>query len=317
MPRAGLEPARPFRKPRILSPVRLPISPPRHRKRREALVVPKPRCLVEGLLRSCRGFEHAQVTRVRRCCVEATGRDSIQPVNDFRHARDLLIQILKRAGVVLVGLHLARSASSEALSFLSQDFQSQGREQVSKLLLLIALNFVTEIMWSALWAFVFIAAARAVMREEPLLSSRTLKDFNQVMVEGVRSLAAVIYRVPLLLIPAVFELFRLLFVPHVVMLDPNYSSGRVDALGASRAMIRRRWPLVLFATVSYLALSLSVETLTQGPGAGGDAGSDWFWQRPGPFLLSALLTLVISLVYEICLVTIFVRTFPEAPLADI
>ncbi len=28
--RAGLEPARPFRKLRILSPVRLPISPPEH-----------------------------------------------------------------------------------------------------------------------------------------------------------------------------------------------------------------------------------------------------------------------------------------------
>ena len=220
----------------------------------------------------------------------------------FQDLKRILPLVLRRSGVALVTLHFARQMSLELLNFLGAQIQAQGREDMPTLVGLVGLNFFCEIMWSAVWSFVLISAARAALRDEPLLTKNSLRDFNQLLIEGVRSMAAVLYRLPFAVIPGLVELLRLLFVPHVVLLDSNYQRGQVDALKRSRQAIKAKWGLVLTLTLSSLALTTAIDALMQGSG-----DQTYFWQAPATFLISCLLTLVINLVYEVYLVAVFLR----------
>lgn len=223
-------------------------------------------------------------------------------IGSFKDLGRLLPLVLKHSGVMLVTLHLAREVSSELLNFLTSRLQGAGREDAVMLVLLVGLNMFFEILWSAVWSFVLISATRAAIRDEPVWSERSLRDLNQLLIEGVRGMAAVLYRLPFLLVPGLIELLRLLFVPHVVLLDPDYEQGRADALVESRHAIRRKWGVVLVVTLVSLGFSLGASLLTQG-----ESGDVWFWEAPGLFFLSAFLTLFINLVYEVFLVAVFLR----------
>lgn len=214
----------------------------------------------------------------------------------------LLPLVLKRSGVALISLHLTREMTLQLLNYLTSQVQAQGREDMTTLIGLVGLNFLCEIMWSAVWSFVLISAVRSAMRDEPLWTARSFTDFNQLLIEGVRSMAAVLYRLPLAVIPGLVELVRLLFVPHVVLLEPNYREGRVDALKRSREAIRQKWGLILLISLLSLGLNTFVDALTEGT-----QGQTYFWQVPHIFLLSSVLTLAITLVYEIYLVALFLR----------
>lgn len=223
-------------------------------------------------------------------------------VPSFNDMKRLLPLVLKRSGVALVVLHLAREMSLQSLNYLTSQVQAQGREDMTTLIGVVALNFLCEILWSAVWSFVLISAVRSAMRDEPLWSARSLTDLNQLLVEGVRAMAAVLYRLPFAVIPGLVELLRLLFVPHVVLLEPNYPRGLVDALKRSRETIRQKWGLILIISLVSLGLNTVVDALTQG-----SQGETYFWQVPHVFLLSSVLTLSINLVYEIYLVALFLR----------
>ena len=223
-------------------------------------------------------------------------------LNSFKDLGRLLPLVLKRSGVMLVVLHFAREVSSELLNYLTSRSQSSGREDAATLILLVGLNLFFEILWSAVWSFVLISATRAAVRDEPVWSERSLSDLNQLLIEGVRGLAAVVYRLPLFIFPGAVELLRLLFVPHVVLLDPLYARGQVDALTESRKAIKLKWGLILTVTVVSISLSMWVSLLTQS-----ESGDVWLWEAPRLFFLSAFLTLFINLVYEVFLVAFFLR----------
>ncbi len=214
----------------------------------------------------------------------------------------LLPQVLRKSGLALVALQFSRELVSQGINYVTMWVQASGRENMALILGLVATNLIFEVIWSALGAFLLISAARSCLREEPLWTKQTLRDLNQVAIESVRSMAAVFYRLPFFIVPGVVEIFRLLFVAHVVLLEPAYQRGQVDALEASREAIRMRWGVVLVVTIAYLALSAGIDFLTQG-----ESGAGWFWEAPGPFFISVVLTLAISLVYEVFLVAVYLR----------
>jgi hypothetical protein len=87
-----------------------------------------------------------------------------------------------------------------------------------------------------------------------------LSVINLIAIENTRSLAACIYRIPLLVIPAVVEWFRLLPVPYIVLLDPDYSLGKIDALKASRQFFSSN-KLFVFALTIPLIIGFAAELL--------------------------------------------------------
>ena len=220
----------------------------------------------------------------------------------FHDVKRLLPLVLRRSGFALVSLHLTREMSLQFLNYLTSQVQAQGREDMTTLIGLAGLNFFCEIMWSAIWSFVLISAVRSAMRDESLWSPRSFSDFNQLLIEGVRSMAAVLFRLPLAVVPGLAELLRLLFVPHVVLLEPDYHQGSVDALARSREAIRLKWGLILVITLASLGLTTLVDVLAQGTQT-----QTYFWQVPHVFLISSALTLSINLVYEVYLVALFLR----------
>ncbi|HRK08683.1 MAG TPA: hypothetical protein PLZ57_13005 [Pseudobdellovibrionaceae bacterium] len=83
----------------------------------------------------------------------------------------------------------------------------------------------------------------------PLLPDRN--EFSLLLIESLRSLGATLWRVPLLLLPAIWEFIRLLPVPYIVMFDRSYRRGEVDALKASRAFFKRH-RLFVFAMLGLM-----------------------------------------------------------------
>lgn len=72
---------------------------------------------------------------------------------------------------------------------------------------------------------------------------------NLIAIENTRSLAACILRIPMLILPAIVEWFRLMPVPYIVLLDRDYSLGKVDALKQSRQFFSTHKLLVLALTL--------------------------------------------------------------------
>lgn len=210
--------------------------------------------------------------------------------------------VLRRTWLPLLLLFFGKEASLQLLSYAGILVQREGREDFRLIVAVVGSNVFFEILWSAVWSFFVINATRAALRNEPLFSPDALRDLNQTLIEGIRSLSAVIFRIPLLILPAIVEIIRLFFVPHVVILDPAYRTGTVDALKRSRAYVKNAWALVVLAYTSVFICTVIVEAFTQG-----QSGEAWFWSKPFAFTLTTLLTLLLNLVYEVFLVALFLR----------
>jgi hypothetical protein len=111
--------------------------------------------------------------------------------------------------------------------------QSHASEMLPWLAGLAALQMIAEMLLSALW---MIGVVRNFQVGPPPLAP--LKALNQLLIESTRALAAVLYRVPLLLFPALVEFVRLAYVSYTVIFDPEYWHGRVDAIARSRDLTK-------------------------------------------------------------------------------
>ena len=223
-------------------------------------------------------------------------------------AAKLFPRVLQRALISLILIHLARSISSELFSFGSSYIQGRGREDLTLIIAAALVQFVFELFWGSLWSLTAIRATRDVLRGSnpsesatPASAQENFQLLNQLLIENVRGLAAVLYRAPLLILPAVLELVRLVFVPEVVLLDPDYDAGRVDALTRSRELTRGHWTALIATGLINLALSTLVTEMAQGSIEG------WMWLRPHLFLLAVTITFFITLGYEIFLVQFYMR----------
>ena len=84
-----------------------------------------------------------------------------------------------------------------------------------------------------------------------------------LFVEGLRMTAYVILWSLLLILPGIYKQIRYLFVPFVVLLDPQYQQGKVDALERSSLLtVGVFWWLVLLFAMSF-GLELGFEMLGQ------------------------------------------------------
>jgi hypothetical protein len=218
----------------------------------------------------------------------------------FKDLARLLPAVLRDAWPVLLTVHVGRTISSELFSYSAQAIQARGKEDLASLATAVALQFVFEMAWSSVWAFIAIRITRAHIDSSAHISRSVKEDFKYLVIEGIRVMSAVLYRIPLLIIPALVEIVRLTFVPHVVLLDPAYHRGEVDALEASRTLTKGRFSALVGAWAVYLVLS-TLPSLSHG------AMSLWFWERPLGFALESFVTLFINVGFEVFLVALFLR----------
>ncbi len=86
-----------------------------------------------------------------------------------------------------------------------------------------------------------------------------------IIIETIRSIAATIIRLPLLILPGIYEWIRLTPVPFLVIFDRDYQAGRIDALkGARELFSKHRWFVVLLLIPVFL-IFLAEVAMTASP----------------------------------------------------
>lgn len=223
--------------------------------------------------------------------------------------------VLREAWLALLIVHLLGFSASQYTGFALDFIRSRAREDLPLLFLLASLEFVISVMTSSLWLIVVAGTTDASLRLANAHSrpngfprpshlrplALTFGNFNQVLIEQVRAFAAILWRVPFLILPALIEYVRLSFVPFVVLFDPDYRQGRIDALTRSRQTIRGHFLLVLTAVCLSLFAPVLAESALQGD------REPWVWVNPVGALSAMLLTLFINLFTSIFLFAIYRR----------
>jgi hypothetical protein len=95
----------------------------------------------------------------------------------------------------------------------------------------------------------------------PLTTESGLGICNRVAIELVRAVSAILYRVPILVLPAIVEMARLSFVPFLATFDPAYHRGQTDALAASRRLFSQNALFVILAVLLFVPGWMVAESL--------------------------------------------------------
>lgn len=127
--------------------------------------------------------------------------------------------------------------------------------------------------------------------------------FEQGMIEQMRSWGKAMLWSFLLIIPGIVKFVQYLFVPFVVVFDPSYQKGEVDALKRSQQLARGSF-IRLF--LLFLVFTLVVPgTMT--------AFDEWklIWATPA----SALLICFLEMLLNLCFIQILWRIYNRRALA--
>jgi len=138
----------------------------------------------------------------------------------------------------------------DSLNLLGISPGSAGSSESSEFTSLAIAAFVTLIWTLFSTSAQLTYLAKRYFPKSPAVQSQSFWAVaNLIAIENTRSLAACILRIPLLIVPAVAEWFRLMPVPYIVLLDDDYNLGKSDALKASRRFFSNNKLLVILLTL--------------------------------------------------------------------
>ncbi len=224
-----------------------------------------------------------------------------------RLTTEIYAPLLARGASRLIPLHLIEVGSGQVFSYASEYIQLSGRENLALIAAIALMELTISMLWSAAWILAIADLADSIWRGRIRPSdyqASLSQHFNQILIEQVRALAAVLWRVPLLILPALGEYIRLVFVPLVVILNGSYERGETDALQESRALCRGRfWMLTLFIGTSLFAPWLMQSFLH------GDSG-EMIWENPIGVGFGWLVTLFFNVFTSAFLWAIFRTLYP-------
>ena len=209
----------------------------------------------------------------------------------FQH----FVAVLRARGLALIGVTLLASSAARGLDDLFHFHWGLQDHPENLPLVLTSLTLLSLIELLGL-------SARLSLISQALLPLRPMPDrteFSLIMIESLRSLAAVLWRIPLLILPALWELVRLVPVPYIVMFDSAYRRGEVDVLKASRSFFRRHRLFVVFMgfmTIFHTVLLLALEPkLDLAP----------IWETPLDFVPSMIAISLLTTTVEITFSLLF------------
>lgn len=215
------------------------------------------------------------------------------------------IAVIKNSWGFLAGLTLAQGLANQVFSFALDSLRESGREDLALIAFFAVAQLIFSLAWGAIWLVAVVRAEQQARNPQMIQVHSIWRDFNTLMIEEVRILAAVLWRLPLLVIPSLTEYVRLTFVPYIVVLDPEYRRGQRDALAASRALSRGHFWLLSFTLLVSIVLPWIFEELARGD------GGMMIWENPVGVPLGWVLTLLINLVTSLFLLKLFRGIFPK------
>jgi len=224
-----------------------------------------------------------------------------------RLTSEIYAPLLARGTSRLIPLHLLEVGTGQFFLYATEYIQMTGRENLLMIAALAMLELTISMLWSAAWILAITDVADSIWRGRlrPVsFQSSLAHHYHQLLIEQVRALAAVLWRIPLLILPAFGEYIRLVFVPLVVILNGSYEQGETDALQESRALCRGRfWMLTIFMSVS-LGTPWFLQSMIHG-----DSG-ELLWENPIGVTFSSLMTLFINIFSSAFLWAVFRNLYP-------
>lgn len=210
-----------------------------------------------------------------------------------------IVAVMKHSLAPLIVLHLAETMTHDALNSFTSIIHRRGREDILGMVVVVALELIAEMIFSSLWLLLIV---EAITKREESDTQSQLNRFgrlNQLMIEYVRSLSAILIRLPVFVVPAVIEYLRLQFVPLIVLLDSEYASGSCDALKQSRARSKGHLFVIGLVAVVSSVIGVVFEDF------GRTADHPWLWQNPLEGLIGLAISFATSVVAAVFLVTYF------------
>ena len=230
----------------------------------------------------------------------------------WREMSSLLVPVIKKTFGWLIALQAVQVIATQLSSDAMDSVRLSGREDLTGIALIAVSELVFTLVWSALWIVVIALAASRIQQTLKPAPIRIASTLNQILIEQTRVLAAVIWRIPLI-VPALNQWVRLILVPFIVLFDPDYEAGERDALNQSRALSYRRfWLLSLYLTVAS-ASTWVVDSLINADGGG-------LWESPSLTGAAAVVNALVSVGSALFLYALYrnlAPTRPEVELANI
>ncbi len=142
---------------------------------------------------------------------------------------------------------------------------AMGKSGVPVPQIVLVLNILTYILgvlaFSFFLALAITLSARALMAGKTVSWGPALKELSIPLTkESLRALGRVLLWFFVLIIPGVYWYMRYFLVPYVVILEPEYQKGNVDALKLSDFLSQGYgWPIFAYMAISTAASSLRIQ----------------------------------------------------------
>lgn len=176
-----------------------------------------------------------------------------------RQSSQLWVPLFLQSFIPLILLAVMDFLSDQMVEQLTSILKSHPHEELVITPVITLIQMTLYLFTSSVWLIVITRTLRSLHHIEPpsaleVSSDRLpqkqlempsfLIELNQLLIEQVRVFAAIIWRLPLLLVPAAIEFVRLCFVPMIVLIDGDYQKRRVDPLIESRKLSRGHWTIL-------------------------------------------------------------------------
>jgi hypothetical protein len=165
------------------------------------------------------------------------------PIPEIRASRTR--EILETVGMLVI-LHLMEFFAGQYKEFLKANQELLQTLSV-QLVFLELINFIFSLLIVGWWWFLCARLLQIMwprhVPQRAVLS--TLDTVQQIMIEELRSYAGILWRLPLLIIPAVLKSIRWVFLPAIVLFESSYHEGKVDALEHSEQISQGHFGIAL------------------------------------------------------------------------
>lgn len=216
-----------------------------------------------------------------------------------RQAMSLLWPLLARNWGWLSALWLVSFVVPQGLEEFAHFDQASGPQ----IALILSLAFVDLSLTFLIYLFLPARALELKNQERPRSLGQLTADHGKDLVsEQLRVAASVIVGIVMLIVPGLIRILQYLFVPILVVVDPRYRAGHLDALDHSKKLSQGLlWPLA-WLTFALFLVDAGLYFLEQMPGRDTAESLVWAWQ--GLLSLISLLMRIYSVlltlgIYEI------------------
>lgn len=211
----------------------------------------------------------------------------------FKTTFKSLFPILRREVPFLIFLTLITAVLTDHFASLGA-YRGESMEALAPKLALLTVDLTKSLLLALLIPY------RLFERLKGLAPTSFWKILNvhsvPLTIESMRALSVVLLWALALILPGIYKLIRLSFMPMVVLTDPQYASGKVDPLKRSEEICRGFTIWIIAITVVFWVMDAAVTTLQH---------DMRLTAQPSEALGLAALSMILNVIYYLWLMSFY------------